>query len=90
MKNVREFLRINDRFFKSLDGVDKIYIIGHSLGDVDIPYFKKILENVDDNTRWYVHFHKSEDEENYKNKIISIGVNQENITMLRSEEIFNI
>ena len=90
LKNVSEFLKINDRFFKSLGGVDKIYIIGHSLGDVDIPYFKKILENVGDNTRWYVHFHKSEDEENYKNKIVSIGVNQENITMLRSEEIFNI
>ncbi|EOU1755117.1 bacteriophage abortive infection AbiH family protein [Clostridium perfringens] len=91
LKDVDEFLLINRSFFNNLNEVDEIYVIGHSLGDVDMPYFNEILRNVGDNTRWYVHYHRSEDEENYRETLINIvGVNEENIIMLRSEDIFNI
>ena len=91
LKDVDEFISINRGFFNNLNEVDEIYVIGHSLGDVDMPYFNEILRNVGDNTRWYVHYHRSEDEENYRETLINIvGVNEENIIMLRSEDIFNI
>ncbi|MDM0496253.1 bacteriophage abortive infection AbiH family protein [Clostridium perfringens] len=91
LKDVDEFLLINRSFFNNLNEVDEIYVIGHSLGDVDMPYFNEILRNVGDNTRWYVHYHRSEDEENYRETLINtVGVNEENIIMLRSEDIFNI
>ncbi|WP_415322171.1 bacteriophage abortive infection AbiH family protein [Clostridium perfringens] len=91
LKDVDEFLLINRSFFNNLNEVDEIYVIGHSLGDVDMPYFNEILRNVGDNTRWYVHYHRAEDEENYRETLINtVGVNEENIIMLRSEDIFNI
>ena len=91
LKDVDEFISINRGFFNNLNEVDEIYVIGHSLGDVDMPYFNEILRNVGDNTRWYVHYHRAEDEENYRETLINtVGVNEENITMLGSEDIFNI
>lgn len=91
LKDVDEFLLMNRSFFNNLNEVDEIYVIGHSLGDVDMPYFNEILRNVGDNTRWYVHYHRAEDEENYRETLINtVGVNEENIIMLRSEDIFNI
>ncbi|MDH2473522.1 bacteriophage abortive infection AbiH family protein [Clostridium perfringens] len=91
LKDVDEFISMNRSFFNNLNEIDEIYVIGHSLGDVDMPYFNEILRNVGDNTRWYVHYHRAEDEENYRETLINtVGVNEENITMLGSEDIFNI
>ncbi len=32
----------NSGFFKRLKSVKQIYVVGYSLGDVDLPYFKEL------------------------------------------------
>ena len=42
-KNVDKIIKKYEKWFSSLKDVSHLYIYGHSFGDVDIPYFKKIL-----------------------------------------------
>lgn len=90
LKDVSQFLSENKHFFRSLNEVNDIYIVGHSLGDVDIPYFREIRNSVNVDTMWNVYYYNEDDEVGYKEKILSIGVDERNIRMLNSEEFFNL
>ncbi|WP_035796056.1 bacteriophage abortive infection AbiH family protein [Clostridium akagii] len=87
-KDVNYYISIHRDFFGRLSCVDKIFIIGHSFGDVDMLYFKEIKENTKQDIIWNIYYHDDRDKINFMNKIISIGVKIENIKMLKSVEFF--
>ena len=43
----------NDDFWQQLSNIDKVVIYGHSLSDVDRPYFKQIASNINPASEWY-------------------------------------
>lgn len=90
LKDANYFFCHNRDFFKKLKDVKSISIIGHSLGDVDMPYFKGIKGNVNKDTIWNIYYRAEGDYICFKNKIMSIGVNEDNIIMVHSEQFFNI
>lgn len=46
-KNVDSIINKHEEWFAALSDVTKIHIYGHSFGDVDLPYFRKIFSSVD-------------------------------------------
>ena len=46
-KNVDQIISLHNEWFESLTDVTNIYFYGHSFGEVDRPYFHKILSVVD-------------------------------------------
>lgn len=54
-KNTPSIIDANKSFFSSLSEISNIYILGHSLSDVDIAYFKAIIQNIDtDKVHWRI------------------------------------
>lgn len=46
-------------FLESISGgIDEVIVLGHSLGDVDAPYFERIKEYACPTTPWSISFHK--------------------------------
>ncbi|WP_114648776.1 AbiH family protein [Clostridium cochlearium] len=89
LKNVDSYLNFNVGFFKRLKSVKQIFIIGHSFGDVDLPYFREVLENIPKDTIWNIYYYDSEEEALFIDKAISVGVKVENIRMLPSAKFFD-
>ncbi|WP_394196820.1 bacteriophage abortive infection AbiH family protein [Litoreibacter albidus] len=56
-KPTKEIITRNKMFFHSLHSVSQIYVLGHSLADVDAPYFNEVLSNVSSNAQWIVSFY---------------------------------
>lgn len=52
-KNVTDIILKNDDFWQQLSNIDKVVIYGHSLSDVDRPYFKQIASNINPASEWY-------------------------------------
>ena len=46
-KDVEKIIKDHEKWFASLNNVTHLYFYGHSFGDVDLPYFRKILSVVD-------------------------------------------
>lgn len=46
-------------FFQSLAGIRKVFVIGHSLSDVDLPYLRELRRHLGDGVQWQVSFHES-------------------------------
>ena len=54
--------QMTSRDFDSLKEVRKIVILGHSLSDVDMPYFDKIANSImKDQVEWEISYHTHED-----------------------------
>lgn len=56
-KDTQERILSNQYFFERLKNVNHVVVIGWSAGAVDIPYLKKIISNVDKNTKWTVYWY---------------------------------
>ena len=62
MKRTHRIMEQHQSFFDSLKNVKKIVILGHSLSDVDMPYFDKIVESiVKDAVEWEISYHTQDD-----------------------------
>ncbi|RBP79591.1 hypothetical protein EBI01_15330 [Marinomonas rhizomae] len=70
-KNTQKIIEDNSDYFKKLSNVEKIFILGHSMSDVDISYFEKIAISLNEDCIWYVSYYDKNDYE-YKNKVLGM------------------
>lgn len=63
VKRCGEIIDRNLEFFKSLRELQEITVLGHSLGDVDLPYFRAILDHVvaPEDLKWKFSYHTDAD-----------------------------
>lgn len=79
-KPVGNIIAENKHLFERLSTVKKIIVLGHSLDDIDLPYFEEILKQTN-NATWKVSYHKKREEEHHFNTLQNIGVSKGDIMM---------
>lgn len=72
-KKVEAIIDNNKDFESKLVNVKKIIVLGHSLGDVDVPYFNWINQNLP-RAKWIIGYYKKSNITLLKNKIKKIGL----------------
>jgi hypothetical protein len=72
-KPVNEVLKKNDEFFKSARSVSEIIVMGHSLNDIDLPYFKE-LATWASGAHWLVCCYKISEVDHVTTQLINCGV----------------
>lgn len=79
-KKVSDIINSNSDYWNSLINVDRVVVYGHSLANVDLPYFRKIKNSVLKNAEWYISIFFSNPQEEQQeikkvnNFIASIGL----------------
>lgn len=86
-KNVEKIIKQNKDIWNGLKKVKKVYILGHSLSDIDMPYFEKIYQSVHPKCEWFVSYHEPEDKHYFKNVLKNIGISKDNIFLIRLDEL---
>ncbi|WP_335989769.1 bacteriophage abortive infection AbiH family protein [Acinetobacter bereziniae] len=84
-KDTSTVIRQNSDFFSCISNVDEIYILGHSLAEVDLPYFIKLKNSVRSNVKWVVTCRSLTSKEHHLNVLKRIGINS--ATAVRIEDI---
>lgn len=70
--------------------IEEVIIIGHSLSEVDTPYFTMINYYVKNKAKWKVYYHdKDKKNQMYKN-LIQCGIKEKQIKMKNSIEFYDI
>lgn len=82
-KNTTQIIHKHLNFFSFLKLIQNIYILGHSLSDIDIPYFQKIYKSTNEYCQWHISYYSQEEYLKHKEKINQLGVKHENITMFK-------
>jgi gamma-glutamylcyclotransferase (GGCT)/AIG2-like uncharacterized protein YtfP len=77
-KPVDEVIRKNYRLFNIYNDVNNICVIGHSLNEIDLPYFKKLAEIAIDSD-WLVYCYTKESEAHNVQQLLKCGIKMEKI-----------
>jgi hypothetical protein len=85
-KPVDKILDSNREYFESLRDVDVVVVIGHSINDVDLPYFARIAKITND-IKWIVSKQTKEDEISHLKQLETCGIVHKNITTCSVDEI---
>lgn len=71
-------------FFSSLTEVKQIFVLGHSLSEVDIPYFEEIVRQTCKlNPKWTVTYYSESSVPNIEKAILGLGVLKSNLECVR-------
>ena len=88
-KPTEDIIAQNIDFFNKLNLIKKIYVLGHSLSEVDIPYFQKIKKHLEGKQQWYVSYHKHEERYEKIKTLSSLGIDIEEISLIKITELKN-
>ena len=56
-KKTKQIIAANRPFFNSLGNIDEVKVYGHSIEEVDMPYFEEVRKSVGQNARWKFYCH---------------------------------
>lgn len=70
--------------------IDEIYVIGHSVSGVDLPYFRNIGYYTKNRAKWIVYYFTDEEKERICKDLISCGIKKSKINMRPAKEFYNL
>ena len=73
IKPINEIIKKNEAVFNKLTNISNIVVLGHSLNEIDLPYFKKIHE-ITNNPTWKISYYNDKDKINHSSVMAEIGV----------------
>jgi len=82
MKQTSSIIYQHTSFFESLKEIKQVVILGHSLADVDMPYFEKLMQSVDkNNVVWKISYHSEKDKKNISHFCNRFGISAQTICL---------
>ncbi|MBE6863264.1 MAG: hypothetical protein E7495_01635 [Ruminococcus flavefaciens] len=69
--------------------IDEIFVIGHSLAGVDMPYFKEIDSITENKLSWTVYYYNPDEQKKFTESLMSIGIDENRIHLIPSTEFYN-
>lgn len=74
LKDTEMILAGNHDFFNRMNGVDEVIVIGHSMGEVDLPYFRKVVDVSGNSIPWTVLYYSNSEKSSLENTVKGLGV----------------
>ncbi|BDY11909.1 hypothetical protein HCR_02210 [Hydrogenimonas cancrithermarum] len=87
-KPTDKIIKKHRKFFKNLKDVRMIYVLGHSISNVDIAYFHAIVMHIKlRKTQWIVSYHNPNEKQKHKKQLQSIGIPRSNIKLIKLSKL---
>ncbi|WP_342545372.1 bacteriophage abortive infection AbiH family protein [Lysinibacillus sp. FSL K6-4013] len=81
---------IHKLFSLNFEAIERVIIIGHSLGDVDLPYFEEVKAHVSRDTQWHVYYYDENHIETFRNKLTQIGIIEQYIDFIHCDRFYDL
>lgn len=86
-KPTQDVISQNTGFFNKLSQIETVFILGHSLSNVDLPYFREIAKHLSGDVEWFVSYYGDSEMEYKKEVIESLGVPKSKIHLTTISEL---
>jgi len=87
-KDCNTVIQNNISFFQQLKSITEIYIFGHSLSEVDRPYFIKIVQSVKlKDVHWIISYYGNDELNSHTNFITEVGVDLSMVKFIKLDEL---
>lgn len=83
-KHTPEIIEENKDFFQGAADIKDIIVIGHSLSEVDYPYFKEIFRQNGDRAVWHIGYHSLDDMKRLIAFTGNLGIGADKVEIFRT------
>lgn len=73
-KPINSLIQSSAEYFSSLSEVSEVYVLGHSLSEVDIEYFVNIVKSINHLATWIISYYGAKELEHHKDVISNLGI----------------
>lgn len=85
-KSTSEIIEKRKPIFNSLLGTNQVFVLGHSLAPVDQPYFKQVIQSINDNSiTWTITYYHNDERESHLNTLRTLGLREDELNLVRME-----
>lgn len=77
-KDTVKIISRHQEFFSQLSSIDTVVVYGHSIADVDLPYFQEIQKNIQPNATWHISYHGDSIPDDIKEGVLKLGISNVN------------
>jgi hypothetical protein len=74
-------------FFERLAEIDTVYVLGHSMSKVDLPYFIELKKYLSGNEEWVISYFNESEISDRKEVVMSLGIAEDKIHFKRISEL---
>lgn len=87
-KDTAAIITTNRAAFDEMGKATEVFVLGHSISDVDLPYFEEIARQTKDaNAKWTVSCYDDSKRVEQLQQVAKAGVNPDQVTQIRLEEL---
>jgi hypothetical protein len=86
-KPTQEIIENNSGYFSSLNDITEIVVLGHSVSEVDINYFKKIAESTASDCKWSISYFSNQDITRISAALGGIGIDNARINFIKISDL---
>lgn len=86
-KSTEKVIKKKQKFFELIKQFDEINIFGHSLSDIDMPYFKEIYKQSRKDTIWKVSYYCLIEKKQHFTKMMELGVQPDKLELFELKDI---
>ena len=83
LKPVQNIIDKHQDFFKNLNNINRIFILGHSLSEIDKKYFEEVAKYVPKKSKWIASYYEEQELCNHKLFLYDLGIDRKNIEVLK-------
>lgn len=88
LKDTGQIIKDNVMYFSSLNSINEIVVIGHSMSQVDHPYFSEIINNIDINTtKWIITYYNQNARSELAAQIQELKIPNSNVSFIQINEL---
>jgi hypothetical protein len=82
-KDTNRIIKECSEYFNSLYNVNEIYVLGHSMSDVDLTYFEKLVSSLHPECHWHVSYHGDEEDQRIAYTLKGLNIKPEKFTLIK-------
>lgn len=86
-KNTENIINQNSDFFKKLSNVENVYVLGHSISEVDIKYFETVVNTAKKEANWFVTYYSDYEKQKHLDTLTKLGIKPQNLTQIKMEDL---
>jgi hypothetical protein len=85
-KKTEQVISKNRTQFLRYQNLETIYVLGHSLADVDLPYFE-MIQKKNKLAKWYVSYYNDSEQKDLCSQLKKVGVQKTQIKMIKMTDL---
>lgn len=87
-KPTKDIIQANRSFFDSLKSIEEVYVLGHSMSAVDLPYFKELANSINkDVVKWTVSYYGDAELAKHTLTLNGLGIPSDQMTFAKLDQL---